>query len=286
LWELLPVLRGGDLRQIQIDLRTRRLVAELLSESGGTLHEQFGTKTDDFVREIAEGRCRRAPAIERFDGARVVFADGSAFEPDLVLFCTGFETRVPFLDSRVASTPRFLHTFNPEVGPTLAFIGFLRPSFGAIPPLAELQARWFAQVVSGNVALPDPAAMMESISREARHRARMFRAVRGRLDALVDHMTTCDALAAEIGCAPTAAAVRAESRPFRHRFVAGPFVAAQYRLVGPHAKPALARRVILDLPVTTPWLDRANLRLRWRLSRALRRFVGPEYAPKLELLAD
>ncbi len=286
LWEILPLVHGRDLQEIRSNLRTRRLTAELLSESGGTLHEQFGTKTDEFVREMVEGRCRRVPAIARFEGARVRFADGSAFDPDLVILCTGFETKMSFLDPTIAAGPRFLHTFHPDVGPTLAFIGFLRPSFGAIPPLAELQARWFAQVVSGTVALPDRCAMAASIEREERQRARIFRAVRGRLDYLVDHIPACDALAAQVGCKPPLRTIRAGGRRFRLRFFAGPFVAAQFRLVGPHAKPELARSVILDLPVTLPWLDRMNLRLRWALSKVLQRRFGREFAPKLELLTD
>ena len=139
-WEFLPLLWASSLAAIRTNLRTRKLTLQLLEISGGTLNEQFGTKTDEFVRALAEGRCRRAPAIARFEGPQVVFQDDSEFTPDLVIFCTGFDTRMPFLDEALAAAPRFLNTFNPEAGANLGFIGFLRPAFGAIPPLAELQA--------------------------------------------------------------------------------------------------------------------------------------------------
>ena len=282
-FDFLPLLLAPTLAGIRANLRTRKLSVQLLRESGGTFNEQFGTKSDDFVRAIATGRCRRAPAIARFDGPRVVFVDDSVFTPDLVIFCTGFETRMPYLDATVAAAPRFLHTFNPEIGPGMGFIGFLRPAFGAIPPLAELQARWFARLQSGCSTLPAPAEMRQSIDYWTQFRAHFFRAVKGRLDHLVEHTPFCDELAARIGCKPTWRDIRRESRRFQQNFVAGPFVAAQYRLVGPHAKPDIARTVIENVPIMHPLPDRLNLRLRWMLSRALHRLQGSEFAPKLEL---
>jgi dimethylaniline monooxygenase (N-oxide forming) len=282
-WEFLPLLWASSRAAIRTNLRTRKLTLQLLEMSGGTLNEQFGTKTDEFVRALAEGRCRHAPAIARFDGPRVVFQDDTEFTPELVIFCTGFDTRIPFLDAELAAAPRFLHTFNPQAGANLGFIGFLRPAFGAIPPLAELQARWFALVQSGRLALPSAIEMRRTIEQSTRVRAHIFRAVRGRLDHLVDYTSFCDELASRIGCKPAWHDVRRESRRFRRRFVAGPFAAAQYRLVGPHANPECARAVIESLPLVHPWPYFLNLYLRWTLSRALHRLAGSAYAPKLEL---
>ena len=281
-WEYLPLLTSGD---IGLNLKTRQITNQLLAESGGTVNEQFGTKTDDFVRAIAQGRCKRAPALDRFDGARARFTDGAECTPDLVILCTGFETRVPFLSDSIANTPRFLHTFHPEVGTSLGFIGFLRPAFGAIPPLAELQARWFAQLQSGHAVLPPKEEMQRSIAYWTNFRAHFFRAVRGRLDHLVEFTCFCDELASRIGCKPAWRDLRKESRAFRKRFIAGAFVAAQYRLIGPHAKPELARAIIENLPILHPWPDRWNLQLRWFLSRTLHKLRGPEFAPKLEIEA-
>ncbi|MGQ0766893.1 MAG: flavin-containing monooxygenase [Gemmatimonadota bacterium] len=282
-WEYLPLWMSRRPAEVRSNLRTRKLTVELLGESGGTVTEQFGTKTDDFVRAIAEGQCRRFPAIERFEGSRVVFSDGTSWSPDLVLLCTGFETKVPFLPPQIVANQRFMHVFSPSVGPTLGFIGFLRPAFGAIPPLAELQARWFALVTSGRVQLPGEGAMRESIEYWTGYRAHVFRAVRERLEHLVDHTPFCDALAAQIGCKPSRADLKRESLRFRYRFWAAPFVAAQYRLVGPHSKAELARRVIDDLPVTHPLPDLVNLWMRWSMTRILHRVLGADYAPKLVL---
>lgn len=263
--------------------RTARLTSDLLAESGGTLQEQFGTKSDEWVEAIAVGRCRRVGPIARIDGSRVVLEDGEELEPDVVILCTGFDAEAPFLSPEIAGASRFLHTFVPAVGPHLAFIGYLRPAFGAIPPLAELQARWFARTVDGSLALPPRAQMEESIERRRGFRTHYFRAVHDRLDYLVDFTSTCDELAAQIGCKPTRAALASESRAFRRQFDSGPFVAAQYRLVGPGAKPDLARRAIEGLPSAYPRHELAAFRLRRSLSRVLHRALGSRYAPKLEL---
>ena len=282
-FDFLASLWAPTFDEIRTNWRVRQLSLQLLRESGGTFNEQFGTKSDDFVRAIATGCCRRVPGITRFDGPRVVFTDGSAFTPDLVIFCTGFDTRLPYLDDAVAAAPRYLHTFHTEIGESLGFIGFLRPAFGAIPPLAELQARWFAQIQSGRAVLPPAAEMQRSIDYWTRFRAQYFRALKGGLDHLVEYTPFCDELAACIGCKPTWQDIRRESRRFRHKFMAGPFVAAQYRLVGPHAKPEIARSVIENVPIMHPLPDRLTLGLRWRLSRILHRLLGPEYALKLNL---
>jgi hypothetical protein len=281
---LLPLVRGrAATAEARVALETRRLTEELLAESGGTLQEQFGTKTDEFVKAMALGRCRRVGAITRFDGDRVLFDEGSSFEPELVILCTGFEERLPFLEPALARAARYLHTFVPSIGPSLGFIGFLRPAFGAIPPLAELQARWFAQLLSGKTGLPPEAEMLADIDRLASFRRHYFRAVRGRLDYLVDYTSFCDELATRVGCKPSRLALRRESMGFRLRFFASPFAAAQYRLVGPHAKPGIARQVIASLPIALPAHELAVFYLRWTLSRLLYRLLGPRFATKLEL---
>lgn len=282
-WEIFPLFFSTRLSEIRANVKTHRLTMRLLKESGGTVNEQYVTKDDCFVRAIVLGKCRRVPAIARFDGRQVMFEDGSGFKPDLVILCTGFETKMPFLEERIASAPRYLNTFNPEAGESLGFIGFLRPRFGAIPPLAELQARWFALVQSGGRKLPSQEKMSASINEWERYRAYVFRALRQPLDHLVDYALFCDELAAQVGCKPSRSDLRRESVSFRLRFFAAPFVAAQYRLVGPNARPELARDVIESLPIVHPTPDLINLYLRWSMSRILHRVLGPKYAPKLAL---
>ncbi|CAF1609075.1 unnamed protein product, partial [Didymodactylos carnosus] len=43
----------------------------------------------------------------------------------------------------------------PDIGDELIWIGFARPSLGAVPPVIELQARWFALLCSNKCKLPE-----------------------------------------------------------------------------------------------------------------------------------
>jgi dimethylaniline monooxygenase (N-oxide forming) len=271
------------IRELRTRLRCRAIIASLLRQSGGAVLEQFGTKSDEFVRALADGRCRRVGAIRRLDHERVVFEDGSTFEPDLVILCTGFEPTVPFLDDALVKADRFLHMIDPVIGPRLAFIGFVRPAHGAIPPVAELQARYLARLLSGRAALPGDAEMRASMARIADTRQFGFRAVRDRLAWLVDYTSFCDEIAARIGCKPTRAALRRERPGVRLRFYMAPFVAAQYRLVGPHARPDIARQVIGGLRIAHPIAMLAAFSLRWTLSRLMHRILGDGFAPKLKI---
>lgn len=108
-----------------------------------------------------------APWPERIDHDGVVrFRDngakeytrlkGESIKPDIVIFATGYTQTFPFFNQPTGlddyNTPGQLdvrdiwHTSDPSVG----YIGFVRPSFGAIPPLSELQAQlWVLNLVRG-----------------------------------------------------------------------------------------------------------------------------------------
>ena len=279
-WELLPLFasrRAADVASTQdlklVKWRWRIPAACSWSSTGPR-------PTSSCAR--SPGPMHLAPAIDR-PGPRDLAGTSRQVEFDLVILCTGFDTRMPILDDEVAAAPRYLHTFNPRVGASLAFIGFLRPAFGAIPPLAELQARWFALLQSGRLQLPADEQMRGSITRWTRFHAHMFRPLKGRLEHLVDHTSFCDELATQVGCKPSRAALRRESLRFRLRFFAGPFVPAQYRLVGPHARPVIARDVIASLPIVHPVPRLITHYLRWRMSRVLHRLLGAEFSPKLAI---
>ncbi|KAK0671296.1 hypothetical protein QBC41DRAFT_363349 [Cercophora samala] len=72
-------------------------------------------------------------------------------KPDIVVCCTGYKQRFPFLDRHHYRTAEESNVWNiwHDRDPTVGFIGFLRPSLGAIPPLAEMQAQlWILKVVA------------------------------------------------------------------------------------------------------------------------------------------
>jgi dimethylaniline monooxygenase (N-oxide forming) len=126
---------------------------------------------------IAHGAITPRPNIERFEGDRVVFTDGSSVHADVVVYCTGYKITFPFFDENLIAAPDnrielFHRMFHPEI-PDVFFVGLLQP-LGAVMPLADLQGRLIADHLRGAYALPERGAMLEDIRREARAQAKRY----------------------------------------------------------------------------------------------------------------
>jgi hypothetical protein len=77
----------------------------------------------------------------------------------------GYHYDVPFLQDGIVDSsrshvrPLYQHMFNPEVGPSLSFIGL---TFKVVPfPQYELQCKYVARMLSGRVPPPERAEMEE-----------------------------------------------------------------------------------------------------------------------------
>jgi thioredoxin reductase len=133
------------------------------------------TVSEELVGRLGHGAIEVKPNIERFEGSRVVFTDGSSEEVDLVVFCTGYRITFPFLDSSIVDPAdnriELYRRVVPPQQPGLWFIGLVQP-LGAIMPLAEAQSTWVAELIAGEGSLPGPAEMSRDIALE---QARMER---------------------------------------------------------------------------------------------------------------
>jgi dimethylaniline monooxygenase (N-oxide forming) len=79
--------------------------------------------------------------------------------------------------------------------PTIGFIGYVRPAFGAIPPLSELQGMLFVQNLLGEVKNP--------LSPEDEPQYRTIRPPGARARFAVDHDSYAYLLACDMDIAPT-----------------------------------------------------------------------------------
>ncbi|KAL7797308.1 FAD/NAD(P)-binding domain-containing protein [Trichoderma ceciliae] len=86
-------------------------------------------------------------------------------KPDVVIFATGYLPAFPYLNTADNDDCKpYPVAFDADVrqiwksdDPTVGFIGFIRPGFGAIPPLAEMQAMLFTMNLINQVPKPlDP----------------------------------------------------------------------------------------------------------------------------------
>ncbi len=217
----------------------------------GTLHNtQPFTKRLEFLRRIVEQKVTLLPGIRTFQGGKgVEFDDGSQLEIDAVILCTGFHTRLPFYvdNPQLDARDLYKNVFLPGA-PNLAFIGFARPNVGALPPVAELQARWFAGILAGKVQLPATAEMSAVVQADAQLYNRMRPHHAPRLQALVDYHAYTNLLARYIGCQPQL--WRFWNRPRLLYFcLFGPYASYQYRLHGNGANFAKAMEAVDQLPL-------------------------------------
>eukprot|EP01065_Artemidia_motanka_P011317 TRINITY_DN1607_c0_g3_i1.p2 TRINITY_DN1607_c0_g3~~TRINITY_DN1607_c0_g3_i1.p2 ORF type:complete len:665 (+),score=207.86 TRINITY_DN1607_c0_g3_i1:74-2068(+) len=225
----------------------------LLVTSQKGAFSQFATKSDEFVPALVDGSLVMRPGVEKFEGSTVTFTDGTTAEIDAVVLCTGYGAKIStmfgyFDQSQLkfsCLTDLYKYVFPIEHGDELAFFGFARPHIGSIPMMAELQARTFAQVVSGAGVLPKPSEMQADVEEARRRWKEDFG--EGRLKTMVNWIQYCDSLAALCSCrAPTG--LWTQDPLLAAKLVTGPFTSFHYRFQGPGACPEEARRVVMALP--------------------------------------
>ncbi|RDB21257.1 Dimethylaniline monooxygenase [N-oxide-forming] 5 [Hypsizygus marmoreus] len=131
------------------------------------------------------------PASSRKDAVRM--AD-RVVRPDTVIYATGYLQDFGFLDkSSKYATPDEANMRNVtrEGDESVAFIGFVRPGVGAIPPLSEMQSFFWISLLKGQVTRPlSPPHYHLLVKKDARIRYG------------VDHSSYMSTLAKDIGAAP------------------------------------------------------------------------------------
>jgi thioredoxin reductase len=138
-----------------------------LPEPDHAVLEAHPTVSQELLNRLGHGDITVRPTIDRFEGSKVFFADGSAGEYDVVVYCTGYKVSFPFLSEDVVRTEDnhvelYRRVVHPD-HPGLYFIGLIQP-LGAIMPLAEAQAEWVGDLVSGAGVLPPVEEMRRQVA--------------------------------------------------------------------------------------------------------------------------
>jgi dimethylaniline monooxygenase (N-oxide forming) len=142
------------------------------------LLEAHPTVSSEFLPRLGHGDITAKPNIDRFTGPRTVrFVDGSEEEIDLVVYCTGYKITFPFFAPEVLSAPdNRLPLYRRVVSverPGIYFVGFIQP-LGPIMPIAEAQAEWIADLLSGQAGLPSAGEMRNEIAVEEEKQRKRF----------------------------------------------------------------------------------------------------------------
>jgi dimethylaniline monooxygenase (N-oxide forming) len=118
---------------------------------------------------VGHGDIVVTPMIDRLDGAQVHFVDGRSTHADLLVYATGYDVALPFLDPAVVDTtgnemPLYLRVVSPD-RTGLWFLGFVQ-TVGSNIALFEYQSAWVADLLTGQSVLPPPEHMRERIARD------------------------------------------------------------------------------------------------------------------------
>jgi len=173
------------------------------------------------------------PAPAKIQGDTVTFVDGRQMQVDVLVYATGYRQCFPFLKKgRSEHKLPTGHPRGPEdalpsdhlivdpAEPRLAFIGFVRPNVGAIPPMSELQVMWWIERLRGHIP---------------RARAPPSYGLLGRkLVYGVDYGNYMHQVAAEFGAAPSLSTLSSNPRALL-AYCLGQAYITFFRLTGPFA---------------------------------------------------
>jgi putative flavoprotein involved in K+ transport len=103
------------------------------------------------VRALKAGRVTMKPAIDRFDGPLVYFADGTSCAPDAVICATGYRPGLEHIAGHLVTLdaqgmPPFTGACSSPLHPGLWFFGLDRSIYGNIH-VRRRQARQLAQAI-------------------------------------------------------------------------------------------------------------------------------------------
>jgi hypothetical protein len=133
--------------------------------------------SDEIPRLVAHGRLTVKPEIERYDGGRVIFNDGSSERLDVIVFATGYRPVIPFIEESLAFTPegrpRFLANTVHEEHEGLFAAGLVQAN-GSIWRLADYQGQLIANMIIAQAKAPQLAqrsrAALAAHDRSDKHR--------------------------------------------------------------------------------------------------------------------
>lgn len=200
---------------------------------------QHPTINDALPNKLLSGTVILREDVKCFTETGVIFQnDEKQVDVDAVVFATGYKLHFPFVSEDIVQVKDnkvqlYKYIFPPHLPhPTLAAINCVQV-VGAVFPIAEAQARWYALVVNGKRKLPSKEAMLKDIAdKESALSRRYVSSTRHTVQ--VDYIPYLDELADEIGCKPNFLKMLFTDPKVFWTLFHGPSIPYQYRLKGPH----------------------------------------------------
>ncbi|RWS24930.1 hypothetical protein B4U80_04965, partial [Leptotrombidium deliense] len=247
------VLQTRVLRTIASMLPTRVWCTYLESYVNSFFnHELYGLKpkhrisaqnhiTNDLIAQcIITGNVLVRKNIKCFTENGVVF-EGMEKETkcDVVILATGYKISFPFIDESIVAVEKnkvrlFKNLFQPNLKhpQTLAMIALVHPN-GSKFPIAEMQSRWFALLMKGDLKLPTKEEMFADIEKEINLK-RIIHHGSERHTTQVDFIGYMDDIASFVGCKPNLLRFAITDPKLWYHLFFSPCMPYQYRLSGPN----------------------------------------------------
>jgi cation diffusion facilitator CzcD-associated flavoprotein CzcO len=142
-----------------------------LPEPEHRIMDTHPTMSTSLPQLVAHGRIDVRPEVVEFKGDKVRFADGSEVEADLVVFATGYETLVPFLDADLLfdSEQRpflYMNVFHPKLDDLFA-VGLIQAN-GSIWRLADYQSQLIASYLIAMAERHERADWFRALKQEGK----------------------------------------------------------------------------------------------------------------------
>lgn len=223
-----------------------------LNPKMGALQTQ-PTVSPTLIHHIQRRNVIVKPNIAKLESDDVVFTDGSRVKADAVVCCTGYSISLPFLNEKIRAVVveegtnkmnLFKSVFSPNVGPSLAFIGFIQPASGGLLSVSEIQARWFSAICKGVAKLPQREVMLKDIKQNNLYLERRYFAS-SRHTIQEDPIIYNDSVSSYFGAKPQLWC----NPSLAWNLIVGSCGAAQWRLQGPHNW-VHAKKVVKSIPIT------------------------------------
>ena len=173
-------------------------------ENAAPYYGQFFNKNSNVIQAVHKGLITPKGDIKFVHDDVVRFADDSETRVDLIVFCSGYDPRFPFLrdvDFSCAINDQFKFLLCNEE-PTLAFIGFARPLVGSFMAISEMQAIYISKLFSRKIAVPARDHRDRVIHEDKIFQALTFSATSNRIGGLVNFQSYLDDLASLAGVRP------------------------------------------------------------------------------------
>lgn len=158
------------------DWLRRRLITALVHLVHGRMTElgfkpltkrTHPTSSAVVVQHIAYRRIVVKQGIQRIDGNRITFSDGTSDEFDVLIGATGYLIDLPFIQPSMVPVKDNSVDLYKRICPPgwngLYFIGMLNSTSNALNEIFEYQSRWVCAIENGHVRLPQIDEMRADI---------------------------------------------------------------------------------------------------------------------------